>query len=45
MALVYPSLPTHAALRAGDYAELALLETLDRGLSDAYTLLLAPTRI
>ena len=33
-----PSLPTRAALHAGDYAELELLETLERGLSDAYTL-------
>jgi hypothetical protein len=38
MALIYPSLPTHAALCAGDYAELELLDTLERGLSDAYTL-------
>jgi len=34
MSRICPSLPT----RAGDYAELALLETLERGLSDAYTL-------
>jgi hypothetical protein len=45
MSRICPSLPTRAALRAGDYAELALLETLERGLSDAYTLLVAPTRI
>ena len=38
MSRICPSLPTRAALRAGDYAELALLETLERGLSDAYTL-------
>jgi hypothetical protein len=38
MARICPSLPTRAALRAGDYAELELLDTLERGLSDAYTL-------
>ena len=32
------STSARAALRAGDYAELALLETLERGLSDAYML-------
>ena len=38
MSRIYPSLPTRTAVRAGDYAELALLEALKRGLSDAYTL-------
>lgn len=38
MARICPTLPGHAALNAGDYAELALLQTLERGLSDAYTL-------
>jgi len=37
MALIYSSLPTRAALRAGG-SELALLKTVERGLSDAYTL-------
>ncbi len=36
---LYPSIPTHkGALNAGEYAELELLQTLERGLSDAYTL-------
>ncbi len=39
MSRICPSLPTRAALRAGDYAELALLETLERGLSNAYMLI------
>jgi hypothetical protein len=36
MAHFYPSLAPRHALTAGAYAELALLETLERGLSDAY---------
>lgn len=38
MARLYPSMPPRSALRVGDYAELALLETLERGLSNAYML-------
>lgn len=38
MARLCPSLPPHSALSAGDYAELDLLRTLERGLSDAFTL-------
>lgn len=38
MARLCPALPPRAALSAGDHAELDLLETLERGLSDAYTL-------
>ncbi len=38
MAHLCPSLPLHHAMGAGDYAEIDLLQTLERGLSDAYTL-------
>ena len=38
MARLCPSLPPRAALNAGEHAELDLLQTLERGLSDAYTL-------
>jgi hypothetical protein len=38
MARLCPALPLRAALTAGEYAELELLETLERGLSAAYTL-------
>ena len=38
MARICPSLPPRKALGAGEYAELDLLTTLERGLSDAYTL-------
>lgn len=38
MARLCPALPPRVALTAGDHAELDLLETLERGLSDAYTL-------
>ena len=38
MAHFCPTLPRHLAIKAGEYAELELLETLERGLSDAYTL-------
>ena len=38
MARLFPSLQPHAATRAGDYAELDLLQVLERGLSDAYSL-------
>lgn len=38
MAKLCPTLHPHAATRAGDYAELELLQTLERGLSDAFTL-------
>ena len=39
MARLCPTLPTHAcAINAGEYEELELLQTLERGLSDAYTL-------
>jgi hypothetical protein len=38
MARLCPSLPPRAALNVGEYAELDLLQTLERGLPDAYTL-------
>lgn len=38
MARLCPSLPPRAALNVGEYAELDLLQTLERGLSNAYTL-------
>ncbi len=38
MARLCPSLPSRATLNTGDYAERELLATLERGLSDAYTL-------
>jgi hypothetical protein len=39
MSHLCPTIPTHkGALNAGEYAELELLQTLERGLSDAYTL-------
>jgi hypothetical protein len=38
MSRLCPSLPPRAALKAGEYAELDLLQTLERGLPDAYTL-------
>ena len=38
MARICPSLPPRKALGAGEHAELDLLTTLERGLSDAYTL-------
>lgn len=38
MARLCPALPPRVALTAGDHAELDLLDTLERGLSDAYTL-------
>ncbi|MBU3739632.1 MAG: nuclease [Rhodoferax sp.] len=38
MARLIPSLPPRAALSAGAYAELALLHTLEQGLSSAYSL-------
>lgn len=38
MARLCPYLPPRAALNVGEYAELDLLQTLERGLSDAYTL-------
>lgn len=38
MAHLCPTLPPRAALNSGEYAELELLQTLERGLSDAYTL-------
>ena len=38
MAHLCPSLPARVALNAGEYAELDLLQTLERGLSGAYTL-------
>ena len=38
MARLCPTLPPPAAMNAGAYAELELLATLERGLSDAYTL-------
>ncbi len=38
MAKLCPTLRPHTATRAGDYAELDLLQTLERGLSDAFTL-------
>ena len=38
MARLCPALPPRTALTAGDHAELDLLQTLERGLSAAYTL-------
>lgn len=38
MARLCPTLPLRHAVNAGEYAELDLLQTLERGLSDAYTL-------
>jgi hypothetical protein len=38
MARLCPTLPPRPAINAGEYAELDLLQTLERGLSDAYTL-------
>ena len=38
MARLCPSLPPRAALTAGEHAELDLLETLERGLPEAYLL-------
>lgn len=38
MAHFCPPLPRHLAIRPGEYAELELLQTLERGLSDAYML-------
>jgi len=38
MAHLCPTLPRHLAVNSGEYAELDLLQTLERGLSDAYTL-------
>ena len=38
MAHLCPSLPRHLAVNSGEHAELELLQTLERGLSDAYTL-------
>lgn len=38
MARLCPALPPRVALTAGDHAELDLLDTLERGMSDAYTL-------
>lgn len=38
MARLCPSLPLRAALNVGEYAELDLLQTLERGLPDVYTL-------
>lgn len=38
MAHLCPALPRHLAVNAGQYAELELLQTLERGLSNAYTL-------
>jgi hypothetical protein len=39
MAHLFPSIPSHkSALNTGEYAELELLQTLERGLSDAYSL-------
>lgn len=38
MARLCPSIPLHSAIGAGEYAELDLLQTLERGLSNAYTL-------
>ena len=38
MARLCPALPPRSALTAGDHAELDLLDTLERGLSSAYTL-------
>jgi hypothetical protein len=38
MARLCPALPRRSALTAGEYAEVELLDTLERGLSLAYTL-------
>ena len=38
MARLIPTLPSRSAFGAGGYAEIALLETLEQGLSGAYTL-------
>jgi len=38
MARLIPTLPPHGAFGAGAYAEVALLHTLELGLSGAYTL-------
>ena len=38
MARLCPTRPHHSAMNAGEYAEFELLETLERGLSNAYTL-------
>lgn len=38
MAHLCPNLPRHLAVNSGVYAELELLQTLERGLPDAYTL-------
>jgi hypothetical protein len=39
MSHLYPSIPLHkGAFNSGEYAELELLQTLERGLSDAYSL-------
>jgi hypothetical protein len=38
MAHIFPTLPNRTAYSAGDYAELELLQTLERGLSGAYNL-------
>jgi len=38
MARLVPTLPPHGTFGAGEYAELALLHTLELGLSGAYTL-------
>ena len=38
MALLFPTAPIQAAINMGEHAEIALLKTLEVGLSDAYTL-------
>ena len=38
MTRLVPTLPPHGAFGAGEYAEVALLQTLELGLSGAYTL-------
>ena len=39
MARLCPTIPTHSSvINVGEYAELELLQTLERGLSDAYML-------
>ena len=38
MARLCPTIPASGAINAGEYAELELLQTLERGLSDAFTL-------
>ena len=38
MARIIPTLPSRSAFGAGGYAEIALLDTLEQGLSGAYTL-------